>query len=150
MVSVLAALDLGDRCSEKGAPMAVRSESEVLQAHNRFPSIAKSARGARAWSGQTLECWDYQGDIDDVVLVVSELVTNAVVHGVEPVELQLRSKDGGVQVRVTDCGVWRQPDQVVDLCERGRGLTIVKALSWAWGVEKLGRHGKTVWANVKR
>src|SRR5579871_2985391 len=125
--------------------MAARSESEIHRAEVQFPFIASSAQAARAWSGLTLEEWDYRGQVDNVMLVVSELVTNAVVHGGEPFELQLRSKEGGVQVRVTDCGVWRRPDEIADPYEGGRGLTVVKALSSAWGVEKLGSHGKTVW-----
>ncbi len=69
---------------------------------------------------------------DDVALVVSELVTNSLVHGEPPVVLEVAVKDrpGGHLVIVTciDAGPWdgTPPDPI-----RGRGLLLVRALAEA-------------------
>jgi len=68
--------------------------------------------------------------LDDVALVVSELVTNAIVHGVPPVivEVEVDVQDPGCRVVITciDSGPWdgSPPDPI-----RGRGLLLVRALA---------------------
>jgi anti-sigma regulatory factor (Ser/Thr protein kinase) len=68
--------------------------------------------------------------LDDVALVVSELVTNSIVHGVPPVvvEVAVDVHDLGCRVVVTciDSGPWdgTPPDPI-----RGRGLLLVRALA---------------------
>ena len=86
--------------------------------------------------------------LDTVLLLTSELVTNAVHHGSGPLTLHLSGGTRGLQVEVDDSG----PDQpeVLDqdlLAGGGRGLHLVEALSTRWGVD---RHalGKTVWFRV--
>jgi len=121
----------------------------MLQARKQFPSLPTSSAAARAWSAQILDGWGYDGDVANVALVVSELVTNAIVHGGEPLELHLRSKGTGLQVRVNDQGTWKQPEQPPGAGEGCRGLALVRALSSGWGVEQLGGYGTIVWANVR-
>jgi len=77
--------------------------------------------------------------IDDALLVVSELVTNAVVHAAPPLVLRLRvdtGTAGGLQVHVTDGGPARQracwaADRADD--EHGRGTAVVTALAHRTG-----------------
>lgn len=68
--------------------------------------------------------------LDDVALVVSELVGNAVRHGTPPVSLDLEARQDPsrwwVEVRVRDHGRW---DPSRPATEGGRGLAIVRALS---------------------
>jgi two-component sensor histidine kinase len=84
---------------------------------------------------------------EDVLLMVSEVVTNAVVHGEGRISLDVEVAGGAVRVSVSDGG----RGQVVAhqmagaSSSRGRGLAIVNRLSTRWGVTGLGSHGKTVW-----
>lgn len=92
--------------------------------------------------------------LDDVALVVSELVGNAVTHVVDSGDLDVewQLSDVGehsfVLVRVQDSSTERPQLQRVDTTStNGRGLAIVAALATDWGVRELA-HGKQVWAQV--
>lgn len=88
--------------------------------------------------------------VHDVVLVVSELVGNAVVHAEHDADLDVAwDLDGDtVIVRVQDgSDVAPQPRDAASDATNGRGLAIVAALSAEWGVQRAAR-GKLVWAKV--
>lgn len=88
--------------------------------------------------------------VADLQLVVTELVTNAYLHGQPPVRFCLLhpSDDGVVRVEVTDRGPGlprvRRPESTT---QHGRGLLLVEACSVRWGVDT-GPDGKTVWAEL--
>ena len=76
--------------------------------------------------------------VEVVSLLVSELVTNAVLHAKSDFEVDVREAvHGGVRVEVTDFGggepVARGPAPSEP---RGRGLQIVESLASRWGVER--------------
>jgi serine/threonine-protein kinase RsbW len=84
--------------------------------------------------------------VDDVALVVSELVTNAVQAGSGAVTVAIGVQQGEVKVEVTDSVPgWptRQPGGQ-DACH-GRGLAILQAVTSDWGVDRVPC-GKSVWA----
>lgn len=88
-------------------------------------------------------------ELEDLEVVTSELVTNAIVHAgsASVVEVRLVGSDC-VEVAVTDT----DPEPPVkripyEQHTRGLGLHIVDALCEDWGVRQLGE-GKTVWARV--
>ena len=88
---------------------------------------------------------------DVVLLLTSELVTNAVVHGEGEVLLEIRVDSANVSV-----AAWDQGDGVVRPASRfswpetGHGLTLVRELSDRWGVEQpSGTSGKRVWFELK-
>ena len=84
---------------------------------------------------------------DDVVLVVSELVTNAMLHTHTPFKVSLHGFEGTLLVEVEDgspTGPVRVAAQALD--NAGRGLTIVELLSSDWGVDAHSDGGKSVWA----
>jgi anti-sigma regulatory factor (Ser/Thr protein kinase) len=87
---------------------------------------------------------------DDVALVVSELVTNAVRHASPPVRLELSADDRRVTVGVAD-GSDRTPvaRAADDDCEGGRGMPLVDLLAAESGVSP-HPPGKTVWAALRR
>ena len=83
---------------------------------------------------------------DDARLVVSELVTNAVVHAGTMIELDVIIRDDVLRIEVTDCGADR-PNVWTEDETSGRGLPIVEAVGHAWGVVDLGS-AKTVWCEL--
>nr|BFD86322.1 ATP-binding protein [Streptomyces sp. Xyl84] len=98
--------------------------------------------------------WDLPADAaDDVLLVVSELVTNALVHARPPATLRLWRVPvdgrGAVHVEVSDPGPAAPcpPGSAPDPDEHGRGLGIVTALSARCGV-RADDAGTSRWAEV--
>ena len=85
---------------------------------------------------------------DDAVLVVSELVTNALRHGLGEIVVRASVRDGALAMSVTDNGaelpVLRelQRDRV-----GGVGLQIVERLATKWGIAPFPG-GKTVWVTL--
>jgi len=67
--------------------------------------------------------------------VISELVANAVEHGAGPITLTLWLTEGRIRGEVADAGTGAPPAPVESSedSERGRGLTLVDALSERWG-----------------
>jgi anti-sigma regulatory factor (Ser/Thr protein kinase) len=86
---------------------------------------------------------------DDVLLVVSELATNAVIHAHSDFVVVVHQAASGLGVAVaddhTDVPTTQQPSP-----ERvgGRGMRIVQALTRHWGVERIPGDGKVVWATL--
>jgi anti-sigma regulatory factor (Ser/Thr protein kinase) len=88
--------------------------------------------------------------VDDLLLVVSELVTNAVRHGTPPVRLEVLADDDVVRVAVEDGDPGLpQPRAVGDEAEGGRGMLLIDLLTHEHGVREQPP-GKTVWASVTR
>lgn len=88
---------------------------------------------------------------DDIQLVVSELVTNALLHARTPLTVALRACGDTVLVEVKD-GCPSGPSQAAapHLETRGRGIAIVDQLSRDWGVTAAPQGGKSVWASFDR
>ena len=91
------------------------------------------------------------GAMEDAVLLVSEVVTNALLHGSPPVTLALYPVDdaGRLRVSVSD----RQlADPVVQprepLAAGGRGMAVVAQVATRWGVDHLSDGTKRVWFEV--
>ncbi len=110
------------------------------------PTAVREARSAvRTWLGERRTADpDLLGDI---VLSVSELTTNAVVHGLPPVWLGLRLSGSTLRVEVHD-GSPDPPIPVVDadaMATRGRGMAIIAATADRYGVDP-DHGGKIVWA----
>jgi anti-sigma regulatory factor (Ser/Thr protein kinase) len=83
--------------------------------------------------------------LDAAGLLVSELVTNAVVHARTDVTLHVQLRRGVLRIEVTDGSpVVPTPRRTTGLAGTGRGLQLVDRLSNRWGVQK-SRGGKTIW-----
>ncbi|GGP36297.1 ATP-binding protein [Streptomyces abikoensis] len=113
-----------------------------------LPASPRSVAAARRFSRGLLAEWGLDELADDAVLLLSELVTNAIVHvpgGAGEVRLALSRTPAQLVVQVTDGG-GRLP-----LCaeagpdsENGRGMWLVEQLAAEWGHHTSGG-GKTIW-----
>ena len=85
---------------------------------------------------------------DAVVLLTSELVTNAILHARTHIELAVRCESATIRVEVDDRSPQLPvPEPAAVDATTGRGLTLVDVMSGAWGVEERAS-GKTVWFEV--
>jgi anti-sigma regulatory factor (Ser/Thr protein kinase) len=76
-------------------------------------------------------------------VIVSELVTNAVLHGAAPIRMRAKGRAGVVRFEIYDSC----PDFGPPVAE-SRGVTMVDALAQRWGFEPVDG-GKVVWAEVR-
>ncbi|WP_455351559.1 ATP-binding protein [Streptomyces sp. SYSU K217416] len=123
-----------------------------------LPARAESVALARRRVRERLLGWRIDACTrDTAALVVSELVTNAVVHtGSNQVGCELTVDEGRLRITVRDQGVLPTgPRLRRDSPEEGgRGLLLVDALSSAWGAQETGRAGsgrgpgRLVWAEL--
>ena len=103
---------------------------------------------ARRFTAKALSS-EFGNVVEDAELVVTELVTNAMLHGRSPITLRILREDDGLRLEVQDAGPALpmrgrpNPDAMT-----GRGLTLVAALSSAWGIERSEAGGKVVWAEL--
>lgn len=113
----------------------------------RLLPTTRSAGEARDFVGAALRSWACDEALTaDVVLATSELVTNAMEHGRGEITVDIRLIESRVLLRVRDEGPGAPVSADTEvLSPRSRGLTIVDALSTAWGWQ-LAPGGKWVWA----
>jgi anti-sigma regulatory factor (Ser/Thr protein kinase) len=134
--------------------------------HN-YPSIAQPAAScalsprpesvglAREFTRVTLADWGLAGLLTEAELVISELVTNALRHGLSrrgpgkehPIRLRLMAQAPYLMCMVTD------PSRAIPLrrscdadAETGRGLQVIESCCSRWGWHLLDDGGKMVWA----
>jgi anti-sigma regulatory factor (Ser/Thr protein kinase) len=119
----------------------------------RFTRSALSVGRARDFVGSLVDASGYADRADDIRVCVSELATNALVHGTprgREFGVLVAMEDGAVRVEVHDASdaspELRQPTAVD---EHGRGLLMVGALADEWGVADRDGAGKVVWASFK-
>jgi anti-sigma regulatory factor (Ser/Thr protein kinase) len=125
-----------------------RSDSAVEVA---LANDATAPGQARRAVRETLLRWRLPALVDSCVLAVSELVTNAVCHGLPPVALLMRRRFGNVRIDVNDArpelltaSGATQPDGVA---ESGRGLGLVREVADDLGSERVPGDGKNVYAS---
>lgn len=109
-----------------------------------------SVQEARRFVRETLSLWALESLAQDAQLVVSELVTNAIIHAKSRPELRLSRHEGNLRVEVLDDGMGTpDPRPPNETDEGGRGLYLIGALTAAWGIEEIASGGKTVWAELR-
>ncbi|WP_186779538.1 SpoIIE family protein phosphatase [Streptomyces salinarius] len=117
----------------------------------RLPAREDAAARARALVSALLRQWRTRdGTRDSVLLLVSELVTNAVRHAGGPITVRLIRAGPGLLCEVGDTGNGRpRLGRAGLLDDGGRGLHVVHRLTSRWGV-RWTETGKVVWAEVVR
>jgi anti-sigma regulatory factor (Ser/Thr protein kinase) len=112
-----------------------------------LPADVSAAVAARALVREVCAAWGLWDVVDEAVLVVSELVSNAVDHARSTSRVTLSLDGRGLTIAVRDFCVCEppRPQPLRPAGTRGRGLFIVTAVSSAWGVEDHA-DGKTIWA----
>ncbi|HEY4398557.1 MAG TPA: ATP-binding protein [Acidimicrobiia bacterium] len=111
-----------------------------------FPSVAPSAASARRFVSAALRRWGCSDDfIELVLLLTSELVTNAYRHAGTETRVSVRLEDDCTHVEVRDVGRGEPELRAFD-ADRvdGRGLQIVDALADRWGYHSNDK-GTAVW-----
>ncbi|QIK10416.1 SpoIIE family protein phosphatase [Streptomyces sp. ID38640] len=104
---------------------------------------------ARRFTGRTLRSWGATEELDVALLVVSELVTNAIAHTQGEVRLDLTLAADRLRIAVNDASPRApvKPTSVDWESTGGRGLLLVEAMSASWGSVPLSG-GKQVWSEI--
>ncbi|MFJ8825775.1 ATP-binding protein [Streptomyces sp. NPDC102467] len=114
---------------------------------------------ARDFTREALHAWgwlpapsaDRRAAAEDVLLVVSELVTNACLHAEGPDELVVSLDNKVLRIEVADHGAGQPAPRTPHRAGRpgGHGMFIVQRLCLDWGVVRTPDvTGKTVWAEL--
>jgi Histidine kinase-like ATPase domain len=160
----------GDHGPESQTPPAAAAERPRQVRRLRLSGIPGAVSRAREFTRRALLDWEWlpaatmeqRAAAEDVLLVVSELVTNACLHAGGPEELRLANAAKLLRVEVSDRGTGAPALQTSRRAGKpgGHGLFIVQRLCLDWGVireppDDTGREGresretgKTVWAEL--
>ncbi|MGW2840595.1 ATP-binding protein [Streptomyces sp. NPDC001493] len=115
----------------------------------RFDADPARLQGLRRVARSLLESRDASQEcVDSVLLIVSELITNAIIHGQGPVCMRLTLM-GGDHLFIEAAGENPVHAQVLTpphSSESGRGLLLVESLSDLWGISA---DGMTTWATFR-
>ncbi|GIH79683.1 hypothetical protein Plo01_61120 [Planobispora longispora] len=141
-----------------GSPASPPPGCAAASATFVLPPSTESVHSARSFTLGTLTGWKLDDLRENMELVVSELATNAIRHGLrlaathsrEPVRLSLIRRGDMVVCALNDPGAGspalRDPSP---LDVGGLGLHIVESLSVRWGWAPLAPYGKIVWAVLR-
>lgn len=118
-----------------------------LQIRLELPGAPTSVRSARRLVVDALRSWDLEHLEESAVLLVSELVTNSVLHARTDLSVEMQRTAQVVRVVVRD-GSRRRPQQRSRevTAATGRGLGLLDAVAWRWGCDNAAApYAKAVW-----
>lgn len=124
------------------ASAALRHSPRLLRAARQFPPTVDAPAAARAFVSDVLTRWRAEDVVQPARSVVSELVTNAVVHARTEVTVRASLAGRRVGIAVGDRGA----GAVRPGANGGWGLRVVEQLSRTWGVLPRLGDGVVVWA----
>jgi anti-sigma regulatory factor (Ser/Thr protein kinase) len=117
----------------------------------RLPNSVQAPATARAFLRGAACLTHHAQVLDEAELLVSELATNAVLHGAPPITVRVEC-DGsdGLRVSVTDGDPGPPQPQEAGLEDgSGRGIRLVDVISDRWGVHPRPGDGKEVWFQLR-
>ena len=115
-----------------------------------LPASSESVRTGRHVTRVVLSAWRLSCLEENAVLVVSELLTNAVRHArdTDAIELDLHATRAWLRIEIQDRDrQWPRPRVLNELSESGFGFILIDALAAKWGVRET-ETGKAVWAEL--
>lgn len=132
----------------------IANDAGTISEHVAVPlalTVTAPRQARRVLDGVLVE-WGLGHLAEAADLLISELVTNAVLHGTEPAFLAIytdREADGGLLFVEVEDAKPDAPDLRVgdDDAESGRGLVLVDAIAEDWGCDRV-ETGKRVWASL--
>lgn len=129
----------GNGCGVPPAP------SEPVVDRLTVPSLPASIASVRRFAVAACRTSGLVDLCDTLALLVSEVATNALVHGSGEVQVRVHATDSGLRVEVQDDSpTMPSRRRAGPLEEGGRGLALVDTLARGWGVQALPV-GKVVW-----
>ncbi|MGK5544017.1 ATP-binding protein [Streptomyces sp. URMC 127] len=146
-----------DGAASSGTSGAAGSPGVVRRLH--LVGVSGAVPMSRDFTRQALYDWgwlpatgaDHRAAAEDVLLVVSELVTNACLHADGPEELRVSCAGKVLRLEVVDLGAGTPAPRTPHRAGRpgGHGMFIVQRLCLDWGVVRNeSGAGKTVWAEL--
>ncbi len=150
--------DFRHHCDDHVAHLEQATWEQTPCEHDQLelPSELSTPARARAWARGALPCSRLSGaEHDDVALLISELVTNAVRHSGSrargTLTVRLAASEDCIRIEVSDCGAGFAPTAIPRPspdAPGGRGLFLVDAIASRWGVSLSDRH--CVWLERDR
>ena len=130
-------------------PDGKRGYTEGMELRSPVPGTPESVGAARRTIVRQLQAWGLNSNIDDMQLVASELITNALRYGADPIEFRLSVREDRLRLEVSDANTTDipQPRQAADHESTGRGMPLIDALTASWGAQVSGAR-KVVWAEI--
>ena len=130
----------------RGRPPAASYRTAVTDVALELDRSPRSGGEARGFVRTHLLAAGLEELVETAELLVTELVTNVLVHTEDRPLVRLRIDDARVRVAVEDSCPAVPVAGVLDLSAAcGRGLVLVDALVQSWGVDRSGGDGKAVW-----
>ncbi|AQW51300.1 MULTISPECIES: ATP-binding protein [Streptomyces] len=133
-------------------PIRQTRRLHLIGASGAVPRARDFTREAlRDWGWLPAATADHRAAAEDVLLVVSELVTNACLHAEGPEELRVSCNAKVLRLEVVDLGTGTPAPRTPHRAGRpgGHGMFIVQRLCLDWGVVRnVEGSGKTVWAEL--
>jgi anti-sigma regulatory factor (Ser/Thr protein kinase) len=120
--------------------------------HQRF-ELPRDVRSVGRARGITRTCFAEAGFLGDqrrAEIVASELVTNSILHGNDPITFHLWPREDRLRIGVSDGSRAEPaaPPRTSEVDTSGRGLSVVQQLAVRWGSDPYYR-GKITWADVE-
>jgi DNA-binding NarL/FixJ family response regulator len=133
------------------AGLVEAAEDAIDEATRELSGEPRNVAAARRFVVDLLREQGFHDTVERVSVLVSELVTNAVIHAGGDVAVTVRLGTDHVRIEVHDPDPRPLPRRPAtrELDKGGRGLLLVNELASAWGVIP-GPSGKTVWVEVPR
>ena len=152
---------VGTTAEGVAAGATARQQGHTMRQVRRLRLVGASGAVPRArdFTRQALQDWgwlpaasaDQRAAAEDVLLVVSELVTNACLHANGPEELRIGTGSKVLRLEIVDLGTGSPSPRTPHRAGRpgGHGMFIVQRLCLDWGVVRNpDGAGKTVWAEL--